>query len=72
MEVLEDLIGLVFITKDNKSLCFDSFAGKLDKFLLSRLPEPIIYLIFKIQEINSKLCGSYRLYFFCLIERMKH
>ena len=59
-----------FIVKDNKSYYFDSFGGQPDKFLLKHLPKSIIYHKYKIQDINSKLCGSYCLYFFYLIERM--
>ena len=61
-----------FIVKDNKSFYFDSFGGHPDKFLLNQLPKPIIYHNYKIQDINSKLCGSYCLYFFYLIERMNY
>ena len=61
-----------FIVKDNKLFYFDSFGGAPDKFLLNLLPKPITYHIYKIQDINSKLCGSYCLYFFYLIERMKY
>ena len=61
-----------FIIKDNKSYYFDSFGGQPDKFLLTHLPKPIIFLNYKIQDINSKLCGSYCLYFFYLIQRMNH
>ena len=61
-----------FIIKDNKSYYFDSFGGAPDKFLLNQLPKPIIYHNFKIQDINSQLCGSYCLYFFYLIERMNY
>ena len=61
-----------FIVKDNKSLYFDSFGGSPDKFLMNQLPKPIIYHNYKIQEINSQLCGSYCLYFFYLIERMNY
>ena len=61
-----------FLVKDNKSYYFDSFGGQPDKFLLNQLPEPIIYHNYKIQDINSKLCGSYCLYFFYLIERMNY
>ena len=59
-----------FIVKDNKSFYFDSFGGSPDKFLINQLPKPIIYLIYKTQDINSQLCGSYCLYFFYFIERM--
>ena len=59
-----------FIIKDNKSYYFDSFGGTPDKFLLKQLPKPIIYHVYKIQDVISKLCGSYCLYFFYLIERM--
>ena len=61
-----------FYIKDNKSYYFDSFGGQPDKYLLNQLPKPIIYHKYKIQDINSKLCGSYCLYFFYLIERMKY
>ena len=61
-----------FIVKDNKSFYFDSFGGQPDKFLLNQLPKPIIYHNYKIQDINSKLCGSYCLYCFYLIERMNY
>ena len=61
-----------FIVKDNKSYYFDSFGVKPDKFLLNQLPKPIIYHNYKIQDINSFLCGSYCLYFFYLIERMNY
>ena len=59
-----------FLVEDNKSYYFDSFGGASDKFLLNQLPKPVIYHNYKIQDINSKLCGSYCLYFFYLIERM--
>ena len=59
-----------FIVKDNKSFYFDSFGGQPDKILLNQLPKAIIYHNYKIQDINSKLCGSFSLYFFYLIERM--
>ena len=60
-----------FIIKD-KSYCFDSFGGQPDKFLLNQLTKPIIYHNYKIQHINSQLCGSYCLYFFYLIEIMNY
>ena len=63
---------VAFIVKDNKSFYFDSFGGQPDKFLLKQLHKPIIYHNYKIQDINSKLCGSYCLYFFYLIERMNY
>ena len=61
-----------FIIKDSKSYYFDSFRGAPDKFLLNQLTKPIIYHNYKIQDINFHLCGSYCLYFFYLIERMKY
>ena len=61
-----------FIVKDNKSYYFDSFGGQPDKFLLNQLPKPLIYHNYKIQDINSKLCGSYCLYFFYLIEKLNY
>ena len=46
-----------YYIKDNKSFYFDSFGGAPDKFLLNQLPKPITYHNYKIQHINSKLCG---------------
>ena len=62
----------VFCVKDNKSYYFDSFGGTPDKFLLNQSPKPITYHNYKIQDIYSKLCGSYCLYFFFLFERMNY
>ena len=59
-----------FIVKDNKSFYFDSFGGTADNFLPKQLPKPVTYHNYKIQDINSKLCGSYCLYFFYLIEKL--
>ena len=56
---LEGTHWTCFIVKDNKSYYFDSFGGQPDKFLLNQLPKPIIYHNYKIQDINSKLRGSY-------------
>ena len=53
-----------FLIKRNKSYYFDWFAGAPEKFLLNHIPKPITYHNYNIQEINSKLSGSYRLYFF--------
>ena len=61
-----------FYIKDNKSYYFDSFGGQPDKFLLNQLLKPIIHHNYKIQDINSKLCGSYCFYIFYLIERMNY
>ena len=61
-----------FNIKDKKSYYFDSFGGSNDKFLLNQLPKPIRYQKYKVQDIHSKLCGSYCLYYFYLIERMKY
>ena len=61
-----------FVVKDNKSYYFDSFGVHPDKFLLNQLPEPVTYHIYKIQDIISKLCGSFSLYFFYLIKRMNY
>ena len=61
-----------FYIKDNKSYYFDSFGGQPDKFLLNQLPKPTIYQNYKIQDKNSKLCGSYCFYFLYLIERMNY
>ena len=61
-----------FIVKDNESFYFDIFGVNPDKFLLKQLPKQIRYRNYKIQDINSKLCGSFCLYFFYLFERMNY
>ena len=59
-----------FIVKDIGSCYFDSFGGQPDKILFKQLPKQTTYHNYKIQDINSKLCGSNCLYFFYSIERM--
>ena len=61
-----------FYIKDNKSFYFDSFGGQPNKFLINQVPKPKLYHNYKIQYTNSKLFGSYCLYFFYLIERMNY
>ena len=61
-----------FCVRNNKSFYFDSFGFQPDKFLLNHLPKPKIYHNYKIQDINSKSCGSYCLYSFYLIEKMNY
>ena len=61
-----------FIERNNKTNYFNSFGGAPAKFLLNQLPKPMIYHIYKNQYINSKLCGTYCLYFFYLNERMNY
>ena len=62
----------VFYVKNNKLFYFDSFGGAPDNFIVNQLPKPIIYHNFKIQDIDSKICGSYCLYSCYLTDRMKH
>ena len=61
-----------FIVNNNKSYYFDSFGGAPDKFLHNQLPKPITYQNCKIQDMNTKLCGSYCFYLFYLTERMTY
>ena len=61
-----------FIVKGYKSFYFDSFGGQPVNFLLNQLCKPIIYHNYKIQDINSRLCGSFCLCFFYLIERINY
>ena len=61
---------LCFYMKDKKSYYFDSLGGGPYIFLLEQLPKPITYYNYKIQEINSRFCGTYCLYFFYVTERM--
>ena len=60
------------ILKDNNPFYFDSFGGQTDKFLLNQLPKPILYHNYKNQDLNSRLCVSYCIYFSYLIERMNY
>ena len=46
-----------FIEKDKKSYHFDSMGGNPDKFVLNQIPKSKICHNYKIQDINSKLCG---------------
>ena len=52
-----------FIVKNNKAYYFDCFGGAPNKFLLNQLSKPIKYHNYRIQDINSRLCGSFCLYF---------
>ena len=61
-----------FHVKDNESKYFDSFGSQPDVFLLKRLPKLILFHNCKIQDKNSKLCGSYCLYFLYLFKRMNY
>ena len=61
-----------FGAKDNKSFCFALFGGQPDKLIFNQKPKPKTYLIYKIHDINSILCGSYCFYFFYLFERMNY
>ena len=61
-----------FIVENNKSYYSDSIGGQPDKCIFKQLPKPIIYHFYKIQDINSRLCGSYCLYFFHLLERLNY
>ena len=60
------------MVKDNNSYYFDSFGGAPDKFLLNQMPKPTTYPNYNTQDIYSKLCGIYCLYFFYLFERMNY
>ena len=57
-----------FYIKDNKSFYFDFFGTQADEFLLNHLPKPITYHNYKKQDINSRIFGTFCLYFFYLIE----
>ena len=70
--VVWEVLTTCFIVKDNKSYCFGGFGGQPDIFLLNQLPKPIIYHNYKIQGINSKLCGPYCIYIFYLTEKLKY
>ena len=59
MDLKEEVTGFVLREKYKKSFYFESFGGQPEKFLLNQLPKPRIYHSYKIQDINSNLCGSY-------------
>ena len=56
-----------FYIKHNRSIFFDSFGGQPDTFLPNQLPESIIYQNHEIQDIKSRLRGTYCFQFFYLI-----
>ena len=53
-----------YTKKSKKTFYFDSYGRQLDKFLPNQLPKPITYHDQKIQDINSRLCGTYCFHFF--------
>ena len=59
-----------FYVKDSKSFYFEIFGGCPDQFLHQQLPKPITFHNFEIQDIVSRICVTYSLYFFYLIKRM--
>ena len=59
-----------FYVEDNKCSYFDSFGGQLAKCLPNQLLKPKNFLKNKIQDITSRLCVVYFLYFFYIMERM--
>ena len=61
-----------FYMTDNKSFYLDSFGGQRGKLFPNQLPKPIICHNYKTQDKNLRLCGSYYLYFFRLIEIMDY
>ena len=61
-----------FYIKKLKSYFFGSFGGQPDNILVKQIPEPIIHHNYKIQDKNSKLCGSYCLFFFFSNKRMNY
>ena len=61
-----------FIIKYKKSSESDSFGVQPVKFQLNQLTKPIIYHIYKIRDIYSRLCGSYCFLFVYLMETMNY
>ena len=57
-----------FLNKDKKCGSFD----EPDKFLLNQLPKSKRHHKIKIQDMNSRFCGSHCLYFFYVIERINY
>ena len=52
--------------------CFCSFGGSPDNVLLQQLPKPITFHIYKSQDIKSRICGTYCIYYLYLKGRMEH
>ena len=65
-------LTMAFYIKDNKSFYLDSFGRQPDKFLLNQLPKPITFHNYKLQDISNRLCGSYSLCFFYVMERVDY
>ena len=63
------LIGLVLIQKILKSCFFDSFGGCPEKRLIQQIPKSITFDKYKIQDKDTRICCTYCLYFFDLIEK---
>ena len=61
-----------FMVKDNKPYYFDSFGGQPVKFQSKQSRKAITYPNYKKRDINFKLFGSYCLYIFYLIKRLKY
>ena len=59
-----------FFKKHNKSVFFDSFGWQLDKILFTQSLKPVVYQNCEKQHKNSRLFGTYCLYFSYLINRM--
>ena len=59
-----------FYMNKKMSRYFDPIGGNLNSFLIHQSPKPVLNRRYKIQDIISKLCESYCLYFFYPIERM--
>ena len=59
-----------FYVKDNKLYYFDTFGVGPVKFLLQQILKPMTFHKHKIQNMNSKLCGTYSSYLFYSLERM--
>ena len=59
MVVWVDLIGLVSELKIKNPSTLIRLEANLIIFLLNELRKPITYHYYKIQDINSNLCGSY-------------
>ena len=55
-----------FFIKD-KSFYFDSFGGAPDKSLINQLTKPITCHKYKIQDLNSRICGVYNIKIFYLV-----
>ena len=69
MENKKEPIVLV-LDKMWKSYLISLLGGAPNSYIQQQIPKTITFHNFKSKKIKSKLCGTYCLYFFYLLEKM--